>query len=201
MNMTISDRVLLLATALMAAWQVAIGIDTFDTLPVIAYTIGFGILLVAALLLIIFGFEILESPSVVIVSTLIPLSLALGLVWQYLEAFRMLYLGFTLAGFLAVVITRLIPIRGKLPLFCLILTHGIAGLTIFLLPFFLAVSGMEHPGFAMVGLGGALMGAGGLLLSFLRAGSPILSRGIIFKCMPGLLLMMTTTFVAGFLFG
>ncbi|MDX9993020.1 MAG: hypothetical protein RBS68_13355 [Anaerolineales bacterium] len=199
--MTILDRILLLLTGLLAAWQVAIGIDAFDTLPVIAYTLGFGVLLVAGLLLIILGFEILDSPAVVIVSTLIPLSLALGLAWQYLEAYRGLYLIFTIAGFLAISLTRLIPTPGKLPVFTLAAVHAIAGLTIFLLPILLAVRGSVRPGFALVGLGGALIGVGGLLLSFLKAGRPVLSRERIFKILPGLLFLMTTAFVAGFLFG
>jgi hypothetical protein len=201
MKMTILDRILLLLTGLLAAWQVAIGIEAFGTLPVIAYSLGFGVLLVAGLLLIILGFEILDSPAVVIVSTLIPLSLALGLAWQYLEAYRTPYLIFVIVGFLAIVLTRLIPTPGKLPVFTLATVHGIAGLTIFLLPIVLAVSGTVRPGFALVGLGGALIGVGGLLLSFLKAGRPILSRETIFKVLPGLLLLMTTAFVAGFLFG
>lgn len=201
MKMTIADRIMLLLAGLLAAWQVAIGIDAFDTLPVIAYTLGFGVLLVAGLLLIILGFEVLDSPAVVIVSTLIPLSLALGLAWQYLEAYRTLYLIFTLGGFLAVTLTRLIPAPGKLPVFTLVIVHGIAGLTIFLLPLILTTNGTTRPGFALVGLGGALIGLGGLLLSFLKAGKPILSRETIFKILPGLLLFMTTAFVAGFLFG
>jgi len=201
MKMTIADRIMLLLAGLLAAWQVAIGIDAFDTLPVIAYTLGFGVLLVAGLLLIILGFEVLDSPAVVIVSTLIPLSLALGLAWQYLEAYRTLYLIFTLGGFLAVTLTRLIPTPGKLPVFTLVIVHGIAGLTIFLLPLILTTNGTTRPGFALVGLGGALIGLGGLLLSFLKAGKPILSRETIFKILPGLLLFMTTAFVAGFLFG
>ena len=199
--MTIADRIMLLLTGLLAAWQVAIGIDAFDTLPVIAYTLGFGVLLVAGLLLIILGFEVLDSPAVVIVSTLIPLSLALGLAWQYLESYRNLYLVFTIGGFLVVTLTRLRPGHGRLPVFTLSFVHGVAGLTIFLLPVFMAAKGIVHPGFALVGLGGALIGVGGLLLSFLKAGKPILSRDTIFKILPGLLLLMTTTFVVGFLFG
>jgi hypothetical protein len=201
MKMTISDRILLLLTGLLAAWQVAIGIDHLDTLPVIAYTLGFGILLVAGLLLIILGFEILESPAVVVISTLIPLSLALGLAWQYLESYRAAYLLFTIGGFLAVTLTRLIPTPGKLPIFTLAFVHGIAGLTIFLLPLILTATGTTRPGFALVGLGGALIGQGGLLLSFLKAGKPILSRETIIKILPGLLFLMTAAFVAGFLFG
>lgn len=192
---------MLLLTGLLAAWQVAIGIDAFDTLPVIAYTLGFGVLLVAGLLLIILGFEVLDSPAVVIVSTLIPLSLALGLAWQYFEAYRTLYLVFTIGGFLAVSLTRLIPVPGKLPVFTLIIVHGIAGLTIFLLPIIVSILGATPPAFALVGLGGVLIGLGGLLLSFLKAGKPILSRETIYKILPGLLLLMTTTFVVGFLFG
>jgi hypothetical protein len=50
-------------------------------------------------------------------------------------------------------------------------------------------------------VGGALIGIGGLLLSFLKAGRPILSRETILKVLPGLLLLMTAFFVAGFKFG
>jgi hypothetical protein len=73
MKITILDRILLLLTCLLAAWQVAIGIKSAETLPLITYTIGFGVLLVAGLLLIILGFDVLDSPAVVIISTIIPL--------------------------------------------------------------------------------------------------------------------------------
>ena len=155
----------------------------------IAYTIGFGVLLVAGLLLIILGFDVLDSPIVVILSTVIPLSLSLGLVWEHLAEYRILYLVFAILGFLAIIITRSIPMKNKLPVLVLAVVHGIAGMTIFLLPFFLAFTGRAAPGFALVGLGGALIGLGGLLLSFLKAGKPILSRNTILKILPGLLLV------------
>lgn len=198
MKITILDRLILLATVLLAAWQVAVGVNGADTLPLVAYTIGFGVLLVAGLLLIILGFEVLDSPIVVIVSTIIPLSLSLGLVWEHLVALRTTYLVFAILGFLAVVITRLLPIRNKLPVLVLAVVHAIAGLTIFLLPIIWAFSGRATHGFALVGVGGALIGVGGLLLSFLKAGKPILSRSTIFRILPGLLLLMTVAFVAGF---
>jgi len=56
-------------------------------------------------------------------------------------------------------------------------------------------------GFALVGLGGALIGVGGLLLSFLKAGKPLLSREVILKVLPGLLLLRTAAFVTDFHFG
>ena len=201
MKMSPLDRILLLITGLLAAWQVAVGIDGLGTVPITAYTIGFGVLLVAGLLMIILGFEVLESPIVVIVSTIIPLSLALGLVWEHLEAWRSLALGFAILGFLAILLTRSFPMPGKVPTIILASIHGIAGLTIFLLPTILAAQGVTRPGFALFGLGGALTGLGGLLLSFLKAGKPILPKETIFRILPALLLLMTTAFVAGFTLG
>lgn len=201
MKLSPLDRVLLLLTVVLAAYQVAVGIDGFDTLPIIAYTIGFGVLLVAVLLIFILGFDILDSPIVVIVSTIIPLSLATGLAWQYLASYRTLYLLFAIGSFLAVTLTRSIPAPGKLPVIVLALTHGISGMTIFLLPILLSIQGNAPPLFSLVGVGGALIGVGGLLLSFLKVGRPILSREIILKVLPGLLLLTTACFAAGFMFG
>jgi hypothetical protein len=160
-------------------------------------------LLVAGLLLIILGFEVLGSPIVVIVSTIIPLSLSLGLVWEHLELWRTPYLVFAILGFLAILVTRSFPMpgRSRVPTIVLALVHGIAGLTIFLLPTILAAQGVTRPGFALVGLGGALIGIGGLLLSFLKAGKPILPKETILRILPGLLLLMTAAFVAGFTLG
>ncbi|MGA2504177.1 MAG: hypothetical protein ABSG01_08825 [Anaerolineales bacterium] len=198
MKITLLDRLLLLIAGLFAAWQVAVGINGMGTLPIFAYTVGFGILLVAALLLIILGFEALDSPIVVILSTVIPLSLSLGLVWEYLPVWRVPYLVFVVLGFLAIIVTRSFPIKNILPVMVLSIVHGIAGLIIFLLPFLLTFSAQVAPGFSLVGLGGALIGLGGVLLYFQRAGHPILSRQSIYKFLPGLLLLTTAAFVLGF---
>jgi hypothetical protein len=239
LKITPLDRILLLLTALLAAYQVAIGIDGLENIPVIAYTIAFGILLVASLLLIILGFDVLDSPIVVIVSTILPLSLSLGLVWQYLPAWRMAYLTFTLVGFAAILLTRVWPLirgphpgplpkmeegeqaltrslpnmgegeqaltrplpkmgEGRLPTIVLAIVHGVAGLVVFLLPTILAALGVTGAGFALVGLGGAMIGLVGLLLSFLKAGRPILPRETILRILPALFLLMTMAFVVGF---
>ncbi|MFZ5821508.1 MAG: hypothetical protein ACOYYJ_16545 [Chloroflexota bacterium] len=201
MKMSPLDRVLLLLTGLLAAWQVAVGIDGLGAIPVSAYTIAFGVLLVAGLLLIIWGFDVLDSPIVVIVSTAIPLSLSLGLTWQYLASFRTPYLVFAILGFLAVTWTRSIPTPGKIPTLVLALVHGVAGMTIFLLPIILSIQGTTRPLFSLVGLGGALIGLGGLALSFLKAGKPILSKELILKILPVILFLMTLCFVVGFGYG
>lgn len=201
MKMTLLDRILLLLTGILAAWQVAVGVNGLDEIPVIAYTVGFGVLLVAGLLLLIIGFEALDSPIVVVVSTIIPLALSLGLVWQHLASLRTSYLLFAIGGFLAVTLTRSIPVPGKIPPMVLAIVHGIAGMTIFLLPPILAANGTMKPAFALVGLGGALIGLAGLLLSFLKAGKPIVPKETILKILPALLLLMTACFVAGFFVG
>lgn len=191
-------RVLLLITALLAAWQIAVGINDAATLPMIAYTIGFGVLLVACLLLIILGLDVLDSPIVVIVSTIIPLSISLGLMWEHIASLQMVYLWFALLGFLAIILTRTLPVSKKVAVIVLAVVHGLAGLTIFLLPITLVLNHQSPPGFAMVGVGGALIGLGGLLLSFLKVGKPILSRQVILTLLPAILLLMTLAFVLGF---
>ena len=153
MKMTPLDRLLLLATGILAAYQIAIGIDGLSTLPTLAYTIAFGVLLIAVLLLVILGFEVLDLPVVVIVSTIIPLALSLGLVAQYLPRWQTAYLIFAITGFLAVVVTRILPhTENNTKPAVLATVHGVAGMTIFLLPILLALQGAVNPAFALVGL-------------------------------------------------
>ncbi|MFM8369541.1 MAG: hypothetical protein ACKOBD_12390 [Chloroflexota bacterium] len=201
MKLSSLNRTLLLLTVLLASYQVSAGIDGFTALPIIAYTIAFGVILVAALLIFILGIDVLDSPIVVIVSTIIPLSLAVGLVWQHVASWRTSYLVFAIIGFLAVTLTRSIQMQNKLPVIVIAITHGIAGMTIFLLPIVIAIQGETKPLFALVGIGGALIGIGGLLLSFLKTGKPILSRDTILRLFPALLLVTTALFVAGFKLG
>lgn len=198
MKISIVDRILLLLTGLLAAYQIAVGIDGLGPIPMIAYSTAFGVLLIAGLLLLILGFEVLDSPIVVIVSTIIPLSLATGLVWQNLPQYKLPYLIFAIVGLIVIILTRTVTIRNKLPLFILTIVHGFAGLTIFLLPLIQVLSGRIPPGFVLISVGGALMGFGGLLLALLKAGKPLLSRETIFRILPGLLLIMTALFVTGF---
>jgi len=198
-KISVLDRILLLATGLLAAYQVAAGMDGMEPLTIWFYTISFGTLLVAGLLLIILGFEGLEKQAIVIVSALIPLSLSLGLVSEHLVEYTTPYLFFCGVGLLAIAITRF-SVTGKIATIVLAIIHGIAGLIIFLLPIFLSIQGAMPAGFALVGLGGAIIGLGGLLLAFLKAGKPILSQKTILSLLPGLLFLMTAAFVSGLSF-
>ncbi len=195
-SMSVLDRLLLLATGGLAAYQVVVGVEGLGGLATWAYTVAFGVLLLAGLLLIILGFEALESPLVVIVAALLPLSLSLGLVAEYLPAWSGAYMAFALLGLTAIVITRYLA-PGKAATITLALVHGVAGLLIFGLPLILSLRGAAPMGFILVGIGGGLIGLGGLLLAFLKAGKPLLPAETIFTLLPWLLLFMTAAFVAG----
>ncbi len=196
-EITTLDRILLLITSLLAAYQVVVGIAGKPPLALVAYTVAFGVLLVAGLLIIIMGFSVLDAPLVVVISSLIPLGLSLGLVGEYLSRFREVYLAFSILGLGSILYTRYTSSRITKVL-VLAIVHGISGLLIFLLPIILSLRGITPALFSLVGLGGGLIGVGGLLLSFQRAGKPVLPRETILSLLPGLLLLMTALFVIGF---
>lgn len=198
MKVSSLDRLLFLATAMIASYQIAIGIEGLGEVPILAYTIGFGALLVAGLLILILGFEVLQSPIVIVVATIIPLSLACGMVWEYLPAWRVWYVSSAILGFIAVGVTRFAHQSRRLATLILALVHGVAGLTIFLLPLGMVTAQRAELGFGLVSLGGALIGGMGLLLSFLRMGAPIFNQEKLLKLFPLLFLVITVTYVLGF---
>jgi hypothetical protein len=193
------NRVQLFVAGILAAYQVAVGIEGFAAIPILAYTVAFGVLLVAALLLVILGFDALDFPIVAVVSTLIPLGLSLGLVWQGFPNLQIVYSIFVVVGFLAILVTRIVPIHNKTPTIVLAVVHGVAGMVIFLLPIIFAIQGKAKPLFSLVGIGGALIGIGGLGLSLLKSGNPILPKETILNAIPTLLLLTTLCFVVGFM--
>lgn len=192
------DRLLFLMTALLASYQIAIGIEGLGSIPVLAYTIGFGALLVSGLLILILGLEVLQSPIVVLVATLIPLSLACGMVWEYLPEWRNVYVTYAILGFLAIGLTRFTKTPRQIAILILALVHGVAGLTIFLLPLGMIATQRSGVGFVLVSLGGALIGLMGLILSFLRMGSKGFSQEKLLRAFPLLFLVITVAYVLGF---
>ncbi|GAB4541873.1 MAG: hypothetical protein Fur002_11100 [Anaerolineales bacterium] len=198
MKISSANRLLLLGAGLLAAYQIAIGIDRMDAEPIAAYTIAFGALLVSALLLIILGFDALEAPAVVVISTVIPLTLSLGLIWQYAAAWRSAYLAFAVIAFLAVIISRAAPLKNELRVALIALAHGVSGMVIFLLPILAAAQAKANPLFALTGAGGAFIGIAGLLLSFLKMGKPILSKETALRIFPVIFFFATLFFVIGF---
>lgn len=198
MKPSLTARLLFLLTAILTSYQIAIGIERSGSIPILFYTIGFGALLVSGLFILIFGFDVLQSPIVLVVATLIPLSLATGMVWEYLPNWGGFYVTYACLGFLAVGLTRFTKTPQQVATLILAFVHGLAGLTILLLPFRVVTAQQAAPGFLLVSLGGAFIGLMGLLLSALRMGSPFFSREKLFKALPLVFLVITIAYVLGF---
>jgi hypothetical protein len=161
------------------------------------YIMGFLVLLVSGVLLIILGYDILGTPFVLTVASLIPLGISMGIAEQYYPAWKKYFKWFATIGFLAIAISSFAQIdllrKISVPLF-----HGVAGLVIFLAPFFATKAAK---GFWMVGVGGALIGIGGIALAFLTIGKPLLgifTSDLVFTILSPLLLLMTLAFTYGF---
>ena len=163
------------------------------------YMLGFAVLLVSGLLLIFLGWEILASPYVLTVATLIPLGISMGLMNQFRPNYKKFYSWFALVGLLAIAVTSIGGMdlkRLAVPVF-----HGVAGLIIFGLPIYKAFVDQDvEKGFAWVGVGGALIGLGGIALAFLVSGSQFLffSAEFVYAILAPLLLLMTLAFTYGF---
>jgi hypothetical protein len=196
--MNLFDRIILLLTGLTAIYMLVHFYQRYQkhrALHDIYYMLGFGVLLVSGLLLIIFGWGILTSPYVLSIATLIPLGIAMGLMNQFLPSYKKYFSWFALVGLLVIAVTSISGMglrKLAVPLF-----HGVAGLIIFLLPFF--VKGGK-PGFWLVGIGGALIGLGGIALAFLVSGNQLLffSASFVQAILAPLLFLMSLAFTFGF---
>lgn len=193
------DKIVLLLTGLTAIyllWRFYTRWSKGKQLYDLYYAMAFLVLLVSGLLLIFFGYGILSSPWVLTVASLIPLGISMGLMEQFYPQYKKVYKWFALLGFLAIAFTSIgqIEIGRKIsvPLF-----HGIAGLVIFLGPFF---AKNTAKGFWWVGIGGALIGLGGIALAFLVSGAQFLffSMDFVLMILAPLLLLMTLAFTYGF---
>jgi hypothetical protein len=195
----IIDRILLLGTSLLAAYQIITANNHFNPYAILGLTVGFGTLLVACILIIILGFEGLDRQPIVIVSTLIPLAISSSIVSLNFPKYAIPFLIFCVIGFLLVSITRFTH-RGSPSTIILAVVHGIAGVTITILPLVHVILGQGRTGYILVSFGGGLIGIGGILLTLLRTGRPPISQERILTLLPILLFLMTTALIGGFSF-
>ena len=198
--MTLLDKILLLATGLVAIYLLYRFWTRYSkgkALHDVYYMMGFAVLLVSGLLLIFLGYDILASPYVLTVASLIPLGISMGVAEQYFPSWKRAFKWFALIGFFAIAITSIAGMDAlkkiAVPLF-----HGVAGLVIFLGPF---LAKKAPRGFQWVGIGGLLIGLGGIALAFISAGSQLLffSPAFVFQILAGLLLLMALAFAWGFM--
>lgn len=199
MNLFSLDNLFLLLTGLVALyllWRLYSRWRKEKKLYDLYYGMGFLVLLVSGLLLIFLGLDILASPYVLTVASLIPLGISMGITEQYYPQWKKAFKWFALVGFLAIAFFSIAGIeigrKISVPLF-----HGVAGLVIFLGPFF---AKNTSKGFFWVGIGGLLIGLGGIALAFISLGSQLLffSPAFVLLILTPLLLLMTLAFTWGF---
>ena len=193
------DKIFLLLTGLIAAylcWYFYQRYNLNKALHNLYYLMGFAVLLVSGLLLIFFGLDILSSPYVLTVASLIPLGISMGVAEEYYPAWKKAFKWFAVIGFLAIAITS-IGGMDTLKKIAVPLFHGVAGFVIFLGPFF--AKGAPK-GFWWVGIGGVLIGLGGIALAFISIGKQLLffSPTFVMLILTPLLFLMTGAFALGF---
>ena len=131
-EMTVFDRLFLLATGLLAIYLIYyffVRAKKENNLYDKYYLLGIVVLLVSGLLLIFFGWDILASPYVLTVASLIPLGISLGIANQFYPQWKKAFSWFALIGILAIGVTSIFDLSLKklaVPLF-----HGVAGMIIF----------------------------------------------------------------------
>jgi len=195
-KITLTDRIVLALLVLIASYQIVSGLNRFSGITVFYFTVAFGVLIIAGLLLILFGYEILKNQFVIVIATLIPLSLSLGLISNNYRDFHLPYLIFAFVGLILIAITRLSPSK-TLATVSIVLVHGISGITIFLLPILLYIKKSTPFEILFISLGATLIGIGGILLAFLQTGRSIISGKFIFALLPWILFLTTLAFYAG----
>jgi len=193
------DNLFLLLTGLVSIyllWRFYTRWSKSKKLYDVYYMMAFLVLLVSGLLLIFLGMDILKTPYVLTVASLIPLGISMGIIEEYYPKYKRPFKWFALVGFLAIAISAFAGVevlrKISVPVF-----HGVAGLVIFLGP--ILVSNAPK-GFWWVGIGGVLIGLGGLALMFISLGSQLLffSPSFVLLILSPLLLLMTLAFTWGF---
>lgn len=165
---TLDDLYLLLTglLALYLCWYFGRRYTLHQAIHNLYYLMGFAVRLVSGLLLIFLGLDILASPWVLTVASLIPLGISMGSAEEYYQSWKKTFKWFALIGFLAIAASSIDGIE-TLKKYVAPLFHGAAGLVIFLGQFFAKKTPL---GFYWVGIGGLLIGLGGSALAFISAG-------------------------------
>lgn len=199
MNLFSLDNLFLLLTGLLAAylcWYFWKRYNLHKALHNVYYLMGFAVLLVSGLLLIFLGLDILASPWVLTVASLIPLGISIGLVEEYFPSYKRAFKWFATIGIILIAVSS-IGGMDTLKKIVVPVFHGIAGLVIFIGPF---IAKKAPQGFFWVGIGGLLIGLGGIALAFISAGAQLLffSPEFVMTILTPLLFLMAGAFTIGF---
>ncbi len=201
--MNLLDYIFLLLTGLLALyliWKLISNKDCEEKPCPCRYyfVVAFLVLLVAGLILIFAGWEALGWPFVSVVAGLIPFSLATGLIVRFHRGIHIPYLALMILGLVLIAVGKFGDFTGFAKVIYPIF-HGIAGLTIVIVPIVAVSSGKAPGGFIFFAIGGALIGLGGMALTFLSGGNRLLffSQEVVLAILAPLLFLTTLGFALG----
>lgn len=190
------NKIFLLLTAILAAYQVVTGGHGTTQTTIWSYTIGFGTLVVSSIITMIVGFDTFDKPLVVIISALIPISISNGLVSQISNDMAKWYLVYAVAGFLVIILSRFLKKKVVANLLLSII-HTISGVTILIFPIHLVINLSFPTNLLFFSIGGIIMGIGGLMIFWGQKDGTFLQRNSKYLYLPGLLLLSTILFSLG----
>jgi len=204
------DRLFLLFTALTAFYTIfRLTRTTEKTKKSLFHLIALLVLSVSALLLMIFGWEILglmgdgiSNKIIAVVASLIPFAWAIGVTGDINLKLVRYYLPLMVTGLVLITISRFTDLanfaRIIYPIF-----HGFAGLSIIALPPLMIKKTDLNRSYLLVSLGGLLISTGGMALAFLTSARQLLffSADVVLMILAPLLFLTTLFYGTGIVFG
>lgn len=195
-KISVLDRILFLITAHVAGFKIVTGMEHHSVMSTGFYTVSFGVLVLASIMLLLFGFDLLTNRFVPVVTTLIPTTLSIGLVHDYLPQMTLSYS--VLIGIIYIVSVWVrFTAPEKTAALVLALVHGISGLLVFVLPIVLYANYGLPTKLLLVSIGGLIIGIEGIFLTLQKMGYLKIELKTIFAWFPLMLLAATSAFVSG----
>ena len=163
------------------------------------WAISFLVLFLAGLLIVSFDFAVLANPIIPVVATVIPVGLAIELLYAVWDD-KPYGLYFTVYGIVVILVqlaARYVSGMESLATPSLLAAHIPSGLLVVLLPLLTTARKETEPTAVFFALGGICISLGGMLLAFLKFEAPILSAEQIFAVLPLLLLIVGVFYFLG----
>jgi hypothetical protein len=195
-KISISDRIIFLITAHIAGIKIVSGMEHHSVLSTSAYTIAFGVLVLASIMLLLFGFILLENPFMPVISTLIPMMLSLGLVQDHIPGMIKSYTLLISVLYLISIYARF-RATPKTAALVLAIVHGVSGLLLVVMPLVLYFVYGLPARILFIGLAGLVIGVEGSLLAVQKLNFIKIDQNRILAFLPGMVLISTAGFVAG----
>jgi len=195
-KISVSDRILFLITAHIAGVKIVTGMEHHSITATTSFTIAFGVLVLASIMLLLFGFILLENPYMPVISTLIPMMLSLGLVQDYIQGMIMSY-SILIGTLYLISVWARFKASPRTASMILAVVHGISGLLLFVMPIVLYFWYGLPLRLLFVSLGGLLIGIEGSLLAIQKLNLIKIDQNRILAFFPGMILISTASFMAG----